>query len=629
MSYARSAKDRQSSTTNKKTRFNNNSNKLANKSSSHKSQRQLATSQYQTPISSIQDISKSIKSSSTYSTNNNNNFQFQPKLKISQPGDEYEQQADRVAEKVTRMSFSAPVVPLGNTREEGTNLKCTGCQMKKEDKGSEKLNISQKSSSIPNSIETTDGTLYSTQGVPAVQSRGLKDAPEEVESVPAINTTMVSRLASLGGSTNYPHVDRIQNSFGKHSIHLTKAYINDRATAANKALGAKAFTLDESVAFAEYPNLWTAAHEAAHVVQQRFGLQRSSKIQYESDPLEAQANQVADIVSRGSSAESLLDQLTPSGTRLNNVSEPLLQLDPNRFKEFDLKGEAKATYSPNTVMQSIAKFDAESRTSPFNSSIQGTMDIPYGTFGRITFTVDARYGLGLGEKMTTIWMIDARQSPMMVQLISSQGSDKNTGPKIPFFDEDELKWNSTFDGENMNVVLNASLNDDPIYGADAGTLTVALKPELTFPNAKVEVGKEVTVLEELRVEIKPFRVDSSRAEGELLDQIRDFWLSLSELTRNLIASNELPGDVAVVMTGYATTAEKRRYNFDLGLKRAEEVMRIFMGLSGNRDDKKIFRTKTPGEYESPEATDVKRKETNDPEYLKVVIELTNVRVINL
>ena len=158
---------------------------------------------------------------------------------------------------------------------------------------------------------------------------------------------------------------------------------------------------------------------------------------------------------------------------------------------------------------------------------------------------------------------------------------------------------------------------------------VSLKPEITFPNLKVDIGKEVTVEEELEVEIKPFVVNSPHAGGKLLDQIREFWLSLSEMTRKLIANNELPGGVAVVITGYATTAEKRRYNFDLGLKRAEDVMRILMGFSGNRDDKKIFQTKTSGEYESPEATDVKRKETNDPEYLKAVIELTNVRVFKL
>ena len=135
-------------------------------------------------------------------------------------------------------------------------------------------------------------------------SHGPKD-PEEVKNPPT-STTMVSSLTSLGASTNYPHIDRIQESFGKHSVQHTKSYINDQATAANKALGAKAFTLDETVAFAEYPNLWTAADEAAHVVQQRFGLQRSGKIHYSNDPLEAQANQVADIVSRGSSAESFL-----------------------------------------------------------------------------------------------------------------------------------------------------------------------------------------------------------------------------------------------------------------------------------------------------------------------------------
>jgi hypothetical protein len=139
LTYAPTVKDRQSSssstTSNKTHSYNNNNNKLASNSRSsinnnnnyYYSERQPDTSQhYHTPISSIQDISKSIKSSSsTYSANNNdNNSLFQPKLKISQPGDVYEQEADRIAEQIV-LSKESPSVPpdlRSNRKNDGLRI---------------------------------------------------------------------------------------------------------------------------------------------------------------------------------------------------------------------------------------------------------------------------------------------------------------------------------------------------------------------------------------------------------------------------------------------------------------------------------------------------------------------------
>ena len=61
------------------------------------------------------------------------------------------------------------------------------------------------------------------------------------------------------------------------------------------------------------PDLHTAAHEAAHVVQQRAGVQLKSIDGGASDPYEQHADAVADAVVAGRSAESLLDR-TPAGS---------------------------------------------------------------------------------------------------------------------------------------------------------------------------------------------------------------------------------------------------------------------------------------------------------------------------
>ncbi|MEO8844312.1 MAG: toxin C-terminal domain-containing protein [Kofleriaceae bacterium] len=65
--------------------------------------------------------------------------------------------------------------------------------------------------------------------------------------------------------------------------------------------------------FAESPDLHTAAHEAAHVVQQQAGVQLKGGIDGgKGDPHEEHADAVADKVVRGESAEGLLDTMGPT-----------------------------------------------------------------------------------------------------------------------------------------------------------------------------------------------------------------------------------------------------------------------------------------------------------------------------
>lgn len=61
------------------------------------------------------------------------------------------------------------------------------------------------------------------------------------------------------------------------------------------------------VAFGGTPTLHTVAHEAAHVVQQRGGVQRKAAVGEAGDAYEAHADAVADAVVAGRSAEALLD----------------------------------------------------------------------------------------------------------------------------------------------------------------------------------------------------------------------------------------------------------------------------------------------------------------------------------
>ena len=72
------------------------------------------------------------------------------------------------------------------------------------------------------------------------------------------------------------------------------AHVGGAATAANDAMGAEAYATGNHVAFRAAPDLHTAAHEAAHVVQQRAGVALKGGVGEAGDPYEQHADAVAD-----------------------------------------------------------------------------------------------------------------------------------------------------------------------------------------------------------------------------------------------------------------------------------------------------------------------------------------------
>lgn len=116
-----------------------------------------------------------------------------------------------------------------------------------------------------------------------------------------------------GGGEPLPHLERIQASFGHHDVSGVRAHQSMAASEAAQALGAEAFAHGNSVAFGSSPDLHTAAHEAAHVVQQRGSVQLEDGVDRTDDWHERHADAVADAVVAGRSAVPLLDRLAGAG----------------------------------------------------------------------------------------------------------------------------------------------------------------------------------------------------------------------------------------------------------------------------------------------------------------------------
>lgn len=166
------------------------------------------------------------------------------------------------------------------------------------------------SHSAPGKRTLTEGLEPGGAGTQAPASAPVspvqrKDGPGAVDDhgVHAAAATGVS-----GPSTSLPHLGLIQRLFGRHDVSGIAAHTDDNAVAGAHAMGASAFATSNHVAFAGAPGLHTAAHEAAHVVQQRGGVQLKGGVGEAGDPYERHADAVADLVVQGRSAEALLDQ---------------------------------------------------------------------------------------------------------------------------------------------------------------------------------------------------------------------------------------------------------------------------------------------------------------------------------
>ncbi|MCE9573539.1 MAG: rod shape-determining protein MreC [Deltaproteobacteria bacterium] len=144
------------------------------------------------------------------------------------------------------------------------------------------------------------------------------------------HTTAARGVTGPGGAL--PFADVIAASFGPahaDTVRGIAAHTGGAAAAAAQDLGANAYATGNAVAFAGTPDLHTAAHEAAHVVQQRQGVSLKGGLGASGDVYEQHADAVADRVVAGRPAGDLLRggitaasadpitavQLSPSGTR--------------------------------------------------------------------------------------------------------------------------------------------------------------------------------------------------------------------------------------------------------------------------------------------------------------------------
>jgi hypothetical protein len=155
------------------------------------------------------------------------------------------------------------------------------------------------SSALPDASDTASGKTKGAQS-----RRRLGDLPYEDQ---------LDALQPQDAGGPLPFLSRIAPAFGQHDVSRIRVHQGPDAAAAATAQGANAVACGEEIFFAKPPTLALAAHEAAHVIQQRHGLIPSGGVGQAGDEYEQAAEEVARTVAAGRSAVPLLDGMIQGG----------------------------------------------------------------------------------------------------------------------------------------------------------------------------------------------------------------------------------------------------------------------------------------------------------------------------
>ena len=164
-------------------------------------------------------------------------------------------------------------------------------------------------------------------------------------------TEAIAAQGVRGAQGPLPHLATIQPLFGDHDLRGVRAAIGGGAASAGRRLGAAAYAQGDRVGFRRSPDLFTAAHEAAHVVQQRSGRVAAGRA-HPGDALEREADAAAQRVVRGESAAGGLGARAGGGAgesaggavqlKLSSVEEqldlPIPEDDPEYRKFLESRG---------------------------------------------------------------------------------------------------------------------------------------------------------------------------------------------------------------------------------------------------------------------------------------------------
>jgi hypothetical protein len=150
-------------------------------------------------------------------------------------------------------------------------------------------------------MKTESPPLRIGESVPSVGSSGhlVQMMGQHTTSDDHVHAAAIS--GTRDAASPLPHLDTIQAAFGDLDLSSVRAHLGSEAAAACAEMGVSAYATGNDVAFTRLPDLRIAAHETAHIVQQRGGVELKGGIGEAGDAYEREADAVADAVVMGNS----------------------------------------------------------------------------------------------------------------------------------------------------------------------------------------------------------------------------------------------------------------------------------------------------------------------------------------
>ncbi len=190
----------------------------------------------------------------------------------------------------------------------------------------------------------------------ALKGMNYAEGARAVAPPPGGHGRLVPSVAAQGvqgGGGALPYQEQIQRSFGQHDLSGVKAHVGGAGGAAAKQMGASAYAYGQHAAFDGAPDLHTAAHEATHLVMQARGVAPGGGVGREDDAYERHADEVADLVVRGESAEAKLNELAPAGGQGGGQAQGAAGVQAKAVQFDKIGGKPIASLTPATVDQMV------------------------------------------------------------------------------------------------------------------------------------------------------------------------------------------------------------------------------------------------------------------------------------
>ena len=294
-----------------------------------------------------------------------------------------------------------------------------------------------------------------------------------------------------GAAGALPHLDSIQRSFGRHDVSGVQAHCDGAARDGAAAMGAEAFATGDHVAFAGSPSLHTAAHEAAHVVQQRAGVHLKGGVGAEGDVYERQADAVAERVVAGESAESMLDDIKPAGGASSGAVQRFVRQDAGA--NWGGLGKAmKVSDDGKMAVQDIALYPQQMGRA--HQEFYATPDVAQASAGKLG-ELQSVYEIALGAALDP----QTTGGLTLHRVIASNkaiGDPDAHGNATPLNCDDNTRQflgvNTLTQEDSRANQLGATLSEKHGFFGKRRDVDVEMTPEESFDKAKGQATRLVT-----------------------------------------------------------------------------------------------------------------------------------------